>query len=132
MKKTLTGLVLTFALILSQFGCGPATIQQAANASAALAGDTRDSIKTVGDLYDNQTITLAQKDAIAGALLKIAQSGKAFNDSVIAASKLPDKGVGQLPVLAVQFDTVVRPFLALLDSFKLLGPSASALLSASI
>lgn len=130
MKKLLISLLISGSMFLA--GCNTPAIQKAVKASGELASTIHDGIVAAGNLYDQHVISLTQKDKIADGLVAISKAGKTFNDSVIAASKLPDKGVSQLPALAAQFDTVVTPFLNLLDELKLLSPAASATIATSI
>lgn len=106
--------------------------QKVLSASSELAGDTQAAIKMVKTLFESKAISLAVKDKLADALIKIASAGSGFNQLVMVAVRQADGGLSQVGFLAAHFDEVVKPFLGFLDTLKLLSPQANKVLSTSI
>lgn len=135
MKRIFATLFLVSAILFAavfNVGCSQSDIQKSVKASSELAGDTQSAIQLVKTLYEANAITLAQKDTLANALIKISQGGIAFNKLVIIAQAQSDGGQSQIPFLAANFEAVSAPFLQFLDDLKLLNTSQSQAIAASI
>jgi hypothetical protein len=131
MKRIFLALTLAAAMIF-QVACGPTSIQKAVKASNELAGDTASVIQVVKTLYESQAISLAVKDKLADALIKISDAGIAFNKLVMIAAQQPDGGKSQIPMLAANFEAISQPFLEFLSALKLLSPAQNQAIAASI
>lgn len=131
LKQSLRALLLIFALT-SQMACNQTDIQKCVKASSELAGDTQSVIQLVKTLYESNTITLAQKDVLATALIHISDAGIAFNKLVIIAAAQADGGKSQIPFLAANFESVSKPFLEFLGALRLLSPAQNQVIAASI
>jgi len=121
-----------FALVLVTTACpakNESVIRKAAKASYQLSGLTRDAIRTTQTAFEAGQITLAQKDRIALALVKLAKGGAAFNALVVEANRTHGTA-GEIPLTKLDqiqrvFDSdLVSPFLALLTEIG--GSAVSA------
>ena len=140
MKGTLKfGMVLTILAAVILTGACPKkdAIREAAKASYRLPAITNDLILKVDKARDAKLITLEQERKFGEILFPIAQAEKSFVQAVKAAEAIY-RQTGQVPagelarIRAMLDDQIIRPFLAVLDQYKLLGPNASAMLSAAI
>lgn len=133
-RQMLTTMLLIASIIFTQTACGPDTIAKAEKASAKLASYADKGVNVTRQLYRENIINLATKDAIADGFIRLADAGLAFDVAVRNAKAAYGENVPATEVerLFAVFDSqVVAQFLAVLQSYKLIAdaPALAAVIA---
>jgi hypothetical protein len=110
-------------------------LDEAAEAAKDIGGGVRDVTAAVGQAYDKQLITLAQKDRLADILIRISQGGQQGVETIAAlhAAGVTDiDGQHRIELDAIFTNAVVGPFLELLTEIGRLPTDANLAIRASL
>jgi hypothetical protein len=124
MKKLIICLILIYSFLIT--GCPKASVEKVKKASGQVATYANEAVNFTRDLYRENVISLAQKDKIADALIKLAQGGIAF-DALVKQYEAQygnnaPSGVLQQIVNAFK-SNLVNGFLDVLSALKVINPS---------